>query len=56
MYPCGDVDAAVAAIERIVSDEALRDKLYEGGVATAQSRSWPNLKAEIGKLYDLELS
>ncbi|MFQ7282079.1 MAG: glycosyltransferase family 4 protein, partial [Christensenellales bacterium] len=56
LYPCGDVDAAVAAIERIVSDEALRDKLYEGGVATAQSRSWPNLKAEIGKLYDLELS
>ena len=56
LYPCGDVDAAVAAIERIVSDEALRDKLYEGGVAPAQSRSWPNLKAEIGKLYDLELS
>ena len=55
LYPCGDIDAAVAAIERIANDEALRDKLYQGGVATAEGRSWPNLKAEIGKLYDLEL-
>ena len=45
LYPCGDSDAAVAAIERIANDEALRDKLYQGGVATAEGRSWPNLKA-----------
>ena len=54
-FSVDDIDAAVAAIERIANDEALRDKLYQGGVATAEGRSWPNLKAEIGKLYDLEL-
>lgn len=53
LYPCGDIDAAVEAIERIVSDEALREKLFLGGLETAQSRGWDHLQKEIAALYDV---
>ena len=38
LYPQGDIQQAVKAIERICNDEELREKLYRGGIETARSR------------------
>jgi O-antigen biosynthesis protein len=54
MYPQGDIDSAVDAINRICSDEALREKLYRGGLETAKSRDWNNIERDILKLYDVD--
>ena len=51
MYPLGDTDKAVEAIARICSDEKLRESLYQGGIKTAQSRDWSEIKDEILHLY-----
>lgn len=52
LYPQGDIDKAVDAIERICSDEQLRNRLYEGGVRTAESRDWKEIKNQIIALYE----
>lgn len=52
LYPCGDIDAAVQAIERIVNDRSLRETLYQGGIETARRRAWDTLNAQILALYD----
>ena len=50
-YPLGDEDAAVRAIHQIVEDSALRERLREGGLRTAQGRDWETLRAEIVETY-----
>ena len=53
LYKSGDIEGAVNAIERICSDETLRNLLYEKGLKTAQSRSWKNIEKDILQLYDI---
>ena len=53
LYKSGDIAGAVSAIERICSDETLRNLLYEKGLKTAQSRSWKNIEKDILQLYDI---
>ena len=50
-YPLGDEDAAVAAIQRIVEDAALRERLKKGGLRTAGGRDWESLRTEIVETY-----
>ena len=52
LYPCGKIDKAVEAIERICNDEELREKLYEGGVKTAESRDWDVIREDIVAMYE----
>lgn len=51
IYTNGDIDKAVHCIERIVSDQALRDVLYTNGVETAKSRDWNLIKESIIRVY-----
>ena len=53
LYKTGDIEGALNAIERICSDETLRNNLFENGLKTAQSRSWKNIEKEILRLYDI---
>lgn len=52
-YQHDDLQTAVNAIDRILTDEKLRENLYENGVKTAQQREWNNIRNEILKLYDV---
>lgn len=52
MYPMGDIDKGVNAIQKICTDEELREHLYEGGIRTAESRDWEIVKADILSLYE----
>ncbi|MBS6161842.1 MAG: glycosyltransferase [Firmicutes bacterium] len=54
LYPCGDLDAGLAAIERISTDLILRETLYHGGLETAGVRDWKSLEQDILKFYDCE--
>lgn len=54
LYPCGDLDAGLAAIERIGADSLLRETLYYGGLETAGVRDWKSLEQDILKFYDCE--
>ncbi|MBQ9211552.1 MAG: glycosyltransferase [Clostridia bacterium] len=51
LYPLGEIDAAVQAIERIVSDGELREKLYRQGLETAQARDWKDIQEGIANVY-----
>ena len=51
LYPLGDIDAAVSAIERICDDPVLREKLSKNGRATAERHDWNALKQDILKMY-----
>ena len=52
LYMQGDYRAGVEAIERIVDDAELRERLYKGGVDTAKDRDWHVLKKQIIALYE----
>ena len=54
LYPCGDLDAGLAAIERISTDPILRETLYHGGLETVGVRDWKSLEQDILKFYDCE--
>ncbi len=54
LYPCGDLEAGLAAIERISTDSELREALYQGGLETAKVRDWKSLEQDILKFYDCE--
>lgn len=54
LYQPGNIDSAIKAIERLCEDESLREKLYEGGVQTAQSRGWNRIEQDILRLYDVD--
>lgn len=51
IYPAGDLEAGAAAVRRICRDVQLRERLYEGGQATAQSREWRQLRQQILEVY-----
>ena len=51
LYPQGDIDAALSAIEEISSNNELRTILYHGGISTAKTRSWNNIEESIVKAY-----
>lgn len=53
LYPRGDIDAAVQAIERLCQDQELREKLYKQGLETVAGRDWSAIREDILKLYDL---
>ena len=50
-YPLGDIGKGAEAIQRIVKDEELRQRLKENGRKTAESREWKRIRGEILKLY-----
>ena len=52
LYPLGKIEKGIAAIERICTDKELQEHLYEGGIKTAQSRDWKNIRKEIVALYE----
>ena len=52
LYPCGEIEKGIAAIERIRTDEKLRETLYQGGLETAAVRDWKSLENEILAVYD----
>ena len=52
LYKQGDYRAGVEAIERIVDDADLRERLCKGGVDTAKDRDWHVLKKQIIALYE----
>ncbi len=52
LYPLGQIDQAVAAIERLCGDSALRERLYAGGQETAESRDWETVRRQIVALYE----
>lgn len=54
LYPCGDLEAGLVAIERISTDSELRETLYQGGLETAKVRDWKSLEQDILKFYDCE--
>ncbi|MCR5836693.1 MAG: glycosyltransferase [Lachnospiraceae bacterium] len=51
-YPQGDIQAAIAQIERLVNDKKLQDKLAHNGRKVAESRDWEKLIPEILALYE----
>ena len=50
-YTQGNIEEAVAKIERLTTDKALRDKLIEEGLKTAKSREWSSIEKDIVDLY-----
>ncbi|MDO4473050.1 MAG: glycosyltransferase [Eubacteriales bacterium] len=50
-FESGDMKGAVAAIDQIVSDESLREKLRTCGIKTARVRDWKLLEDKIYDLY-----
>lgn len=51
-YAQGDIASGAAAVERLVGDRVLRNKLIKNGLATAQRYSWSHLEAQIAALYE----
>lgn len=51
LYRGGDYEAGVDAIERIASDESLRDKLYANGLKTADERDWESIRSSVVSMY-----
>lgn len=50
-YDRGDTKAAMDAIYRICNEPALRQTLYENGLATARSHDWRTVEDDILALY-----
>ena len=46
-----DVDGLAAAIERVLGDAALRDRLRRAGLETAVGRTWPIVTAALAEHY-----
>jgi len=51
LVPPRDVDALVAAIERLRNDDALRDRLAEGARDAAQAWTWEACAAGLSRVY-----
>lgn len=50
-FESGDLEGAVAAIEQIVDNEELREKLRRNGLKTAEVRDWRLLEKKIYDMY-----
>ena len=51
-YDPEDLSTAVTAIERACTEKELREKLYAGGLCTADAREWKNCESDILALYE----
>jgi glycosyltransferase involved in cell wall biosynthesis len=51
-YKLGDINSAIEAIKRLISDKKLQEYLYKNGIETAKKYDWKNLKKQIISLYD----
>jgi glycosyltransferase involved in cell wall biosynthesis len=51
VYEPGDIETARKYILEVVTNETLRNKLIQGGLALAQKRDWNNIEKEIITLY-----
>ncbi|MCI5648103.1 MAG: glycosyltransferase [Fusicatenibacter sp.] len=51
LYPPGETNQAVESILRLCQDPAMQERLYQGGLSTAKSRSWDAIRPEILKTY-----
>ena len=51
LYPAGETEQAVELIHRLCEEKGLQEKLYRGGLAAAQERSWEVIRPEIQKTY-----
>ena len=54
LYQPGNIEDAISKIEKISTDENLRNKLIQNGIKTAKSRAWASIEKEIIKLYENE--
>ena len=52
LYRQGEIDDAVAKIEKLVSDKKLRDTLIKGGIETAGKYEWAKIEKKILGLYE----
>jgi len=52
-YKLGDINDAINAINRLINDKNLQNKLYQNGLDTAKQRDWKNFKNQILSLYDI---
>ena len=50
-YNQGDIEEGVAAVDKILDDKELRDKLIENGLKTARDYQWSNLEQQIIDVY-----
>ena len=53
-YTPGNIDEAVEKIERLATDNKLREKLIKNGLETAKGREWSKIEKDIVSLYDPE--
>lgn len=53
-YEQGNPESAVNAIERLITDIALQQALFENGKRTAEERDWENFRERILALYDVK--
>lgn len=51
LVPYGDIDAFAAALDRIISDEALRDKMAHAAALNGRRFGWPAICQKIAALY-----
>jgi 2-deoxystreptamine N-acetyl-D-glucosaminyltransferase/2-deoxystreptamine glucosyltransferase len=51
LVPPGDTDALAAALDRLVADPALRERLAAGARARARDYAWPQLAARVAAVY-----
>ena len=51
-YEPGNIDDAVEKINKLISDESLRDKLIKNGIKTAKRRDWDIIEKDIIKMYE----
>ena len=52
LYKQGDIDAGVAAVEKLVKDKVLRNKLIKGGRKTAEELQWESLEKNVIAIYE----
>lgn len=53
LFPAGDVDALVAALERVIDDESLRAELERKGRARAEQLTWDASAREHARVFAL---
>jgi len=51
-YQLGDIETAVRQIERLRSDEELKEKLKINGMKTVKERAWINTLKELKRIYN----
>jgi 2-deoxystreptamine N-acetyl-D-glucosaminyltransferase/2-deoxystreptamine glucosyltransferase len=51
----GDVGALAAALDRVVAEPGLRDRLAAGARARSADYGWPALAARVAAVYDRAL-